>query len=91
MSDAALTAEHVRSATFNKPPWGRRGDDEKSVNDLLPLTARRLDGRGHLWAADVRGVCFPKPAIGRRGYNEDEVDEFLDGVAATIASLDDRA
>ena len=45
----------------------------------------------HLSAADVRGVCFPKPAIGKRGYHEDEVDEFLDGVAATIASLDDRA
>ena len=43
------------------------------------------------WDADVRGGCFLKPAIGKRGYHEDEVDEFLDGAAATIASLDDRA
>ncbi len=91
MSDAALTAEDVRSATFNKPPGGKRGYDEKSVNDFLQLAARRLDGSGHLSAADVRGGCFAKPAIGKRGYHEDEVDEFLDGVAATIASLDDRA
>ena len=55
MSDAALTAEDVRSATFNKPPRGKRGYDEKSVNDFLQLAARRLDGSGHLSAADVRG------------------------------------
>jgi DivIVA domain-containing protein len=48
MSDAGLTAEDVRSVTFNKPPWGKRG------------------------------------------FHEDEVDEFLDTLAATIASLDDR-
>jgi DivIVA domain-containing protein len=48
MSDAGLTAEDVRSATFNKPPWGKRDYDETSV------------------------------------------DDFLDTLAATIASLDDR-
>ncbi|MDT4950211.1 MAG: hypothetical protein QOJ37_2806 [Pseudonocardiales bacterium] len=90
MSDAGLTAEDVRSATFNKPPWGKRGYDETSVDDFLQLAAGRLDGSGQLSADDVRGVMFPKPPIGKRGYDEDEVDEFLDTLAATIASLDDR-
>jgi DivIVA domain-containing protein len=43
-----------------------------------------------LTAEDVRSTTFNKPPIGKRGYNEDEVDEFLDTLAATIASLDDR-
>jgi DivIVA domain-containing protein len=82
------TAEDVRSATFAKPPWGRRGYDEKSVNDFLQLVARRLEGRGHLTADDVRGVRFGKPPIGKRGYSENEVDEFLEDVASTVANLD---
>jgi DivIVA domain-containing protein len=60
---SALTAEDVRGTTFDKPPWGKRGYDEKSVNDFLQLVARRLEGRGHLSAADVRGMRFPKPSI----------------------------
>ena len=38
-----LTADDVRSATFERPPWGKRGYDEKSVDDFLQLVARRLD------------------------------------------------
>jgi DivIVA domain-containing protein len=90
MSDAGLTAEDVRSATFNKPPWGKRGYDEKPVDDFLQRAVRRL-GQGELSADDVRQVCFTKPPIGKRGYNEDEVDSFLDALAATIARLDARA
>jgi DivIVA domain-containing protein len=84
-----LTAEDVRNATFEKPPWGKRGYEEKSVNDFLQLVARRIEGRGHLSAEDVRGVRFPKPPFGKRGYHEDQVDALLDEVAATIADLDD--
>jgi DivIVA domain-containing protein len=91
VSAAGLTAEDVRSATFNKPPWGKRGYDEKSVDDFLQRAVRRLDGQGELSADDARQVCFTKPPIGKRGYNEDEVDSFLDALAATIARLDDRA
>jgi DivIVA domain-containing protein len=91
MSDAGLTAEDVRSATFNKPPWGKRGYAENSVDDFPQLAVRRLDGQAELSADDVRQVCFTKPPIGKRGYNEDEVDSFLDALAATIARLDDRA
>jgi DivIVA domain-containing protein len=86
----SLTAEDVRSASFEKPPWGKRGHDEKSVNDFLQLVARRLDGRGYLSAADVGGVRFTKPPFGRRGYHQDEVDALLDEIAATIENLDDR-
>ena len=86
----ALTADHVRTATFGKPRWNRRGYDPKSVDDLRQLVARRLDGRGHLSADDVRGVRFPKPPLGRRGYDEDEVDAFMAEVVTTMAGLEDR-
>ena len=92
MSEATggLTADDVRNVTFSKPPWGKRGYDEKSVNDFLQLVARRLDGRGHLSADDVRGVRFPKPPIFHRGYNEDQVDALLEKIAAAIAEYDRR-
>ncbi|HEX2284428.1 MAG TPA: DivIVA domain-containing protein [Mycobacterium sp.] len=80
----SLTADDVRSATFEKPPWGKRGYDEKSVDDFLQLVARRLEGRGHLSADDVRRIRFPKPKLGKRGYNRDEVDALLDEIATAI-------
>lgn len=83
----ALTAEDVRGATFGKPPWGKRGYDEKSVNDFLQLAARRLDGRGHLSSADVRGVRFPKPPLGRRGFDAARVDAMLEAIAGRIDEL----
>jgi DivIVA domain-containing protein len=90
MSDGGLTAEDVRSATFEKPPWGKRGYDEESVDDFLQLVVHRLEGRGHLTADDVRAVQFSKPPFGKRGYNEDEVDALLDQIAATIEHLADQ-
>ncbi len=90
MSDGGLTAEDVRSATFEKPPWGKRGYDEKSVNDFLQLVARRLEGRGNLTADDVRSVRFGKPPFGKRGYSEDEVDALFDQIAAAIENLADQ-
>jgi DivIVA domain-containing protein len=87
---SALTAEDVRSATFEKPPWGKRGYDEKSVDDFLQLAARRLDGRGHLTADDVRGIRFRKPPFGKRGYKEDDVDALLTQIAEAITSLSDN-
>ncbi|MGZ8802351.1 MAG: DivIVA domain-containing protein [Mycobacterium sp.] len=88
MGDGGLTAEELRGMTFEKPPWGKRGYDEKSVNDFLALAARRLDGRGHLSAADVRAVRFNKPKIGKRGYNEEQVDTVLGEIATAIDHLD---
>jgi DivIVA domain-containing protein len=91
MSDARLTAQDVRYATFGKPPWGKRGYNNDEVDSFLQQAASRIDGYGHLSADDVHAVCFSKPPIGQRGYNEDEVDAFLDKIADTIAGLDDRA
>jgi len=86
-----LTADDVRSATFDKPPWGKRGYNEDEVNAFLQLAADRLDGYGQLSADYVRVVAFDKPPIGKRGYNEDQVDEFPDTLATTIAGLDARS
>ncbi|KMO70571.1 DivIVA domain-containing protein [Mycobacterium sp. BK558] len=88
MGDGELTAEDLRNVTFEKPPWGKRGYDEKSVQDFVALAARRLDGRGHLSAEDVRAVRFNKPPFGKRGFDEQQVDALLDDIAAAIADLD---
>jgi DivIVA domain-containing protein len=48
MSDAGLTADDVRSATFNKPPLGKRGYDEDEGDeflDTLAATIARPDDR----------------------------------------------
>jgi DivIVA domain-containing protein len=90
MSVPRLTAQDVRYATFDKPPWGKRGYNNDEVDAFLQLAASRLDGDGNLSVDDVRAVSFSKPPIGKRGYNEDEVDDFLEQLEATIASLDDR-
>ncbi|MBX7449055.1 DivIVA domain-containing protein [Mycolicibacterium sp. 3033] len=88
MSEQGLTAAELRNVTFSKPPWGKRGYDEKAVLDLVALAARRLDGRGHLSADDVRAVRFNKPKLGKRGYDENQVDVLLDQIASAIARLD---
>lgn len=88
MSDGAVTAEYLRNVTFEKPPWGKRGYNEKAVADFVALCARRLEGRGHLTADDVRSVRFNKPPIGRRGYDENQVDKLLAEIATAIAELD---
>ncbi|MGE2835384.1 DivIVA domain-containing protein [Mycobacterium sp. SMC-4] len=88
MGDGDLTAEDLRNVTFDKPPWGQRGYNEKAVDDVIALAARRLDGRGHLSADDVRHVVFNKPRIGRRGYHTGQVDALLERIAAAIDALD---
>lgn len=88
MGDGSLRAEDLRNITFDKPPFGKRGYDEKSVNDFLALAARRLDGRGHLTADDVRGMRFNKPKLGKRGYGTAQVDQLVDRIATAIADLD---
>ncbi|MDG4667383.1 DivIVA domain-containing protein [Mycobacterium sp. 236(2023)] len=88
MSDGAVTAEYLRTFTFEKPPLGKRGYNEKAVADFVALCARRLDGRGHLSADDVRSVRFNKPPFGKRGYDESQVDALLDEIATAIAELD---
>ncbi|MBX7434222.1 DivIVA domain-containing protein [Mycobacterium sp. Y57] len=88
MSEGGLTAEQLRGITFEKPPLGKRGYDEKAVGDFLALAARRLDGRGHLSADEVRGMRFNKPKFGRRGYDAAQVDALIGEIADAIAGLD---
>lgn len=88
MTDGAVTADHLRNVTFEKPSWPKRGYNEKAVTDFLALCARRLDGRGHLTAEDVRHVRFNKPPFGKRGFDEDQVDALIAEIAAAIAELD---
>ena len=88
MSDGAVTAEYLRNFVFEKPPWGKRGYNEKAVGDFVALCARRLDGRGHLSAEDVRNVRFNKPPFGKRGFDEAQVDALMDEIATAIAKLD---
>lgn len=85
-----LTADDVRNKCFEKPAWGRRGYHEKSVDDLLQLVARRLDGRGYLCADDVRQVRFPTSPLFRRGYDRAEVDDYLDRLVTAVAALEGR-
>ena len=88
MSDGTVTAEYLRTITFEKPPWNKRGYNEKAVTDFLALCARRLEGRGHLSAQDVRNVRFNKPPFGKRGFDASQVDALLDEFATAIAKLD---
>ncbi|MBI3215826.1 MAG: DivIVA domain-containing protein [Mycobacterium sp.] len=83
-----VTATAVREATFPKPPFGKRGYDEGSVNDLLALAARRLDGRGYLRAADIRDVVFRPAPLLSRGFDRGAVDEFVARLAAAVAELE---
>ena len=47
-----LSADDVRGVVFAKSGVGRRGCDPKSVQELLRLALRRLDGRGFPPGAD---------------------------------------
>lgn len=88
MTDGAVTADHLRNVTFEKPSWPKRGYNEKAVTDFLALCARRLDGRGHLTAEDVRHIRFNKPPFGQRGFDKDQVDTLLAEIATAIAALE---
>lgn len=83
-----VTADVVRAATFPKPALGKRGYDDKSVDDVLQLAARRLDGRGHLTADDVRGIRFRKSPLLSRGYDKDAVDRFMAQVIDALSDLE---
>ncbi|MET1071254.1 MAG: DivIVA domain-containing protein [Umezawaea sp.] len=83
--EAPLTARDVRTASFGKPPRGRRGYQESQVDKFLDRIEDTLLGQDTLSAQDVREMKFSRPLIGRRGYNEDEVDAFLARVERQMA------
>jgi len=68
---------------------GKRGYDEKSVDDFLQLAARRLDGRGRLSVGEIHAVRFPSPPLFKRGYEMASVDELLARIADSVAALGD--
>ncbi len=90
MTQAAppVRVDEIREAVFPKPPMGKRGYDEKSVNDFLQLVTRRLDGRGYMSAEDVRNIRFSKSPVFKRGYDRSAVDDLLDRIAATVEGLE---
>lgn len=83
-----LSADDVRGAVFAKSGLGRRGYDPKSVQELLQLAARRLDGRGYLCADDVRSAPLRRASLFSRGYDRAEVDAFVDRLVAAIRALE---
>ena len=92
----ALSADDMRSISFSKAPFGRRGYDEQEVDVFLDQVEKDLRARYaggpvvnvQLIALDVHEVAFKKPPRGKRGYNEEEVDAFLDEIQRTITVLD---
>ncbi|WP_322746629.1 DivIVA domain-containing protein [Saccharothrix syringae] len=80
-----LTARDVRTASFGKPPRGRRGYQESQVDRFLDRVENTLLGQDDLTAREVREVRFSRPMFGRRGYDETEVDAFLARVEKQLA------
>ncbi|MBW4719129.1 DivIVA domain-containing protein [Saccharothrix obliqua] len=80
-----LTARDVRTASFGKPPRGRRGYQESQVDKFLDRIENTLLGQDDLTPADIREARFSRPKIGRRGYDETEVDAFLARVEKQLA------
>ncbi|WP_436493675.1 DivIVA domain-containing protein [Actinokineospora sp. HUAS TT18] len=83
----SLSPETVRTVTFDKAPFGKRGYNENQVDDFLDRIENALAGNDPLTAADVRSVVFDAAPLVKRGYNEDQVDAFLDQVVATLSTL----
>ena len=85
-SGGSLTGNDVRQAAFAKPPLGKRGYDERQVDEFMERVAAALDGFGSLTADEVRKVVFTKPPVGKRGYDEQEVDALLDFAASALST-----
>jgi DivIVA domain-containing protein len=79
-----LTPAEVRDVVFDKAPIGKRGYNEKQVDDFLDLVETTLVGHGGLTADEVRAVVFEDAPMIKRGYHEDQVDDFLDAVVDTL-------
>jgi DivIVA domain-containing protein len=77
-----VTPDEVRDARFTQSSFGRRGYDERSVDELLSRVQTHLQNPAadDLTVDDVRSAELPKSPIGVRGYSMAEVDAFLDRV-----------
>jgi DivIVA domain-containing protein len=80
-----ITPEDVRDIAFDKAPLGKRGYDEKQVDEFLDRVQATLAGADVLTAKDVRDAIFADAPRIKRGYHEEQVDGFLDAVVRTLA------
>jgi DivIVA domain-containing protein len=80
--DRGMRVEDVHEARFARSPFGRRGYDERSVDELLERIEAHLTdpAASELAAEDVRRAVLPRSAFGLRGYACADVDAFLDRV-----------
>ncbi|OLR89980.1 hypothetical protein BJP25_03080 [Actinokineospora bangkokensis] len=83
-----LTPEAIRSATFDKAPFGRRGYHEDQVDAFLDRVEAALDGGAPITAAEVMQVEFDAAPLVRRGYHEGQVDEFLDLIVEHLEQVE---
>jgi DivIVA domain-containing protein len=84
MDGKPLTSADVRDVVFDKAPIGKRGYNEKQVDDFLDLVEATLAGEGALTAEEVGAVVFEDAPRIKRGYHEDQVDNFIDAIVATL-------
>ncbi|WP_305884872.1 DivIVA domain-containing protein [Klenkia sp. PcliD-1-E] len=84
-----MTGDDVRTVTFARPGFGKRGYSPDEVDQFLDRAAAELDARAaggpaSMGPDDVHQVVFRKPPIGKRGYDESQVDDFLDRLEAAL-------
>lgn len=85
--DRPLTPSDVRAVIFDRAPIGKRGYDERQVDDFLDRIEAALTGADRLTPDEVRAVVFRDAPLIKRGYHEDQVDDFLDAVIDTFERL----
>jgi DivIVA domain-containing protein len=72
-----MSPDEVHSVVFRKPPIGKRGYDEETVDELLDRLEDTLRGRPRISREELTGVTFKRPPFGKRGYREEDVDAFI--------------
>ena len=75
-----MTPDEVHNVAFHKPPIGKRGYDEQSVDELLDRIEQTLRGQAQITRDELTAVTFPKPPIGKRGYLKQDADAFIQRV-----------
>ena len=70
-----LTADDVRNVSFSKPPLGKSGYDEKSVNDFVQLAARRWTAGANCPPTMFVGCGFSSGGDGHRDPRRSRIEE----------------
>lgn len=90
---ANLTPSDVRTVAFRKPPIGKRGYDEKEVDDFLDKVERTLVALGEEISAlraqlGAGGPVDPYAAVAVRAAGEDAVLVELDLIKTRLARIE---